>query len=198
MRASEPRTPLQLVDPSVEYLPAYAEALERGWSPNNIRDVSSEHLAAIRSDGAAFIASLLSQVGTVTLPDGTQIPKLPSCVRWMWDGEFAGQIGLRWQPGTDVLPSHVLGHFGYAVVPWKRQRGYATEALRQMLGIARAEGLARVEITTDKGNVASARVIESNGGRFVEEFVQPSYGEVVRLRYCIDLDTRSSQGTGPA
>jgi hypothetical protein len=30
-------------------------------------------------------------------------------------------------------------------------------------------------------------VIEANGGRFVEEFVQPSYGEEVRLRYVIDL-----------
>ena len=143
--------------PALEYLPAYAEALERGWSPNNIRDVSSEHLAAIRIGRRLPLSPpCSSQDGTVTLPDGSQIPKLPNRVRWMWDGEFCGQIGLRWQPGTDVLPSHVLGHFGYAVVPWKRHRGYATEALRQMLGMAREVGLTSVEITTDKGNVASA------------------------------------------
>jgi predicted acetyltransferase len=178
---------LRLVEPALEYLAGYAEALGRGWSPNNVRDVSGEHLAAIRVDGVAFIASLLSQTGTVTLPDGTQIPKLPSRVRWMWDGAFAGQIGLRWQPGTDALPSHVLGHFGYAVVPWKRRRGYATEALRMMLDEARAVGLGSVEITADKGNIASCRVIEKNGGSFVEEFVEPHYGEDVRLRYRIDL-----------
>ena len=193
--ASGEHPALKLVEPAFAYLPGYTAALERGWSPNNVRDVSSEHLAAIRSDGTAFIASLLSQGGTVTLPDGSQIPKLPNRVRWMWDGEFCGQIGLRWQPGTDVLPSHVLGHFGYAVVPWKRQRGYATEALRQMLGIAREVSLTRVEITTDKGNVASARVIESNGGRFVEEFVQPHYGEDVRLRFRIDLGPADGEGT---
>jgi predicted acetyltransferase len=184
---------LRLVEPALEYLAGYADALGRGWSPNNIRDVSAEHLAAIRADGPAFLASLLSQSGTVTLPDGTQIPKLPSRVRWMWDGEFAGQIGLRWQPGTDTLPSHVLGHFGYAVVPWKRRRAYATEALRMMLDDARAVGLGRVEITADKGNVVSCRVIETNGGRFVEEFVQPSYGEGVRLRYYIDLDSKTAK-----
>ena len=186
---------LRLVEPSIEYLPGYTAALERGWSPNNVRDVSGEHLAAIRVDGVAFIASLLSQTGTVTLPDGTQIPKLPSRVRWMWDGAFAGQIGLRWQPGTDALPSHVLGHLGYAVVPWKRRRGYATEALRMMLDEARAVGLGSVEITADKGNAASARVIEANGGRFVEEFVQPHYGTDVRLRFRIDLGAADGEGT---
>jgi len=196
MRASEPRAPLQLVEPSVEYLPAYAQALECGWSPNNVRDVSAENLVAIRADGVAFIASLLSQTGTVTLPDGTQIPKLPSRVRWMWDGAFAGQIGLRWQPGTDGLPSHVLGHFGYAVVPWKRRRGYATEALRMMLVEARAVGLGSVEITADKGNIASCRVIEANGGSFVEEFFEPHYGEDVRLRYRIDLGLQARAGKG--
>jgi len=193
--ASGERPALKLVEPALAYLPGYTAALERGWSPNNVRDVSGEHLAAIHSDGTAFIASLLSQGGTVTLPDGSQIPKLPNRVRWIWDGEFCGQIGLRWQLGTDVLPSHVLGHFGYAVVPWKRQRGYATEALRQMLGIAREVSLTRVEITTDKGNVASARVIESNGGRFVEEFVQPHYGEDMRLRFRIDLGPADGEGT---
>ena len=52
-------------------------------------------------------------------------------------------------------------------------RGYATQALRRMLSVARDVGLHSVEITTDKGNIASSRIIEANGGRFVEEFVQP-------------------------
>jgi predicted acetyltransferase len=181
------RPSLQLREPSLELLPGYAAALAQGWSPDNVRDVSGEQLAAIRADAATFIASLLSQAGTVTLPDGTEVPRLPSRVRWLWDGDFCGQIGLRWQPGTDALPSHVLGHVGYAVVPWKRGRGYATEALRQMLDVARGVGLGRLEITAEKGNTASCKVIEANGGRFVEEFVQPRYGDDIRLRYMIDL-----------
>jgi predicted acetyltransferase len=180
-------TRLQLLEPSLVHLPDYAEALARGWSPNNVRNVSGEQLNTIRADREAFVAELLSQAGTVRLPDGTGIPKLPNRVRWMWDGAFAGHIGLRWQSGTDALPDYVLGHIGFAVVPWKRRRGYATQALALMLPLAREVGLRSVEITTDTDNTASQRVIEANGGRLVGEFRNPRFGPKPKLRYVIDV-----------
>jgi len=186
------RARLQLLEPTLGMLPAYAEALGRGWSPNNVEDVSASQLAEIGRDPAGFIAELLRQGGTIKLPDGTLVPKLPDRPRWMWDGELVGHIGLRWQPGTDSLPPHVLGHIGYAVVPWKRRRGYATEGLRLMLIEARRIGLRRVQVTTDRLNIASCRVIEANGGCLVEEFVEPRFGPDVRLRYRIDLAERGA------
>lgn len=53
----------------------------------------------------------------------------PGYVRWLWDGEFCGTIGLRWQPATEALPPHCLVHIGYAVVPWKQGKRYAKRAL---------------------------------------------------------------------
>jgi predicted acetyltransferase len=47
--------------------------------------------------------------------------------------------------------------------------------------------LRRLEITTDRRNVASWKVIEVNGGAFVEEFVQPQYDDDVRLRFRVNL-----------
>lgn len=160
-----------LVEPARAHLPSFVAALRSGWSPNNIRDVSAEYLARIEADADGFLAELIEPKGSITLPTGEAVPYLPQKLRWMWDGEFAGWISLRWQPGTAALPPYVLGHIGYAVVPWKRRRGYATMALASMLREARDLGLPHVDITCDLDNVASRRVIETNGGRFVETFV---------------------------
>jgi predicted acetyltransferase len=184
---------IRLVVPSADYLPGYADALERGWSPDNVRlaQTALEHLEAIASDSAGFLASLDDPEGKgppVRLPDGSTARRLPGFVRWIWDGDFCGSIGFRWQPGTAALPSHVLGHIGFAVVPWKRNRGCATEALRAMLDLARARGLDHVEITTDPDNVASQRVIAACGGVLSERFrKEAAYGGGEALRYRIDL-----------
>ena len=95
---------------------------------------------------------------------------------------------MRWQPGSTTLPPHCLGHIGYAVVPWKQRRGYATLALALFLPQARAKGLPFVEITTDPDNVASRRVIAANGGTLVEKFIKPAqFGSKPGLRYRIAL-----------
>jgi predicted acetyltransferase len=107
----------------------------------------------------------------------------------MWDGEFCGSINLRWQDGTPDLPPHCLGHIGYSVVPWKQRQGYATQALREMLPLARDVGLPYVEITTDPDNLGSQRVIEANGGVLVERFDKgPAYGGTAGLRYRVPLE----------
>ena len=184
---------LALVRPGPAHLASYAAALRRGWSPDNIRGqaAADEQLARIGSDPDGFLASLDNREpagATIELPDGSQVPRLPGFVRWIWDGEAAGSIGLRWQPGTSDLPPHVLGHIGYAVVPWKRRRGYATRALGLILAEAQALGLARVELTTEPDNLASRRTIEKNGGLLVESFEKsPAYGGGTSLRFTIPL-----------
>jgi predicted acetyltransferase len=184
---------MDLVWPSLEYLPSYVAALKRGWSPDNERGeiAAQEDLAKIAADPDVFLASLVDKEamgGPITLPDGMTVPRLPGYRRWLWDGEFCGAIGLRWRRGTEALPPHCLGHIGYAVVPWKRGRGYAKLALREVLCEARGEGLRYVELTTDPDNVASQRVIEANGGVLVEEFVKPpAFGSKRALRYRVSL-----------
>lgn len=185
---------MTLVWPSREYLPGYIAALERGWSPDNVRGAAAaqEELARIAADANAFLASLVDREAagdSVTLPDGTKVPRLPGFRRWLWDGEFCGSIGFRWQRGTEALPPHCLGHIGYAVVPWKRGRGYATRALGEMLREAKAEGLRYVDITTQPDNVPSQRVIIANSGVLIEEFVTPpSLGGKRELRYRVHID----------
>ena len=182
---------MELVRPAAEHLPSYTAALERGWSPDNVRGIvaSREELARIRDDADAFLASMEDLEGTgdpIHLPDGTLARRLPGFRRWMWDGEFVGSIGFRWEPGTTDLPPYCLGHIGYAVVPWKQRRGHATKALRLLLSEIQFTGLPFVEITTNTDNVASQRVVEANGGVLHERFDKPAvYGGGPGLRYRI-------------
>lgn len=184
---------MQLSWPSLELLPGYVAALERGWSPDNVRGEAAarEQLAKIAADAPAFVAGLVDREGRgdpVILPDGSSVARLPGYQRWLWDGEFCGVIGFRWQRGTNELPPHCLGHVGYAVVPWKRRQGHATQALKLLLPQARLEGLEYVEITTDPENIASQRVVEANGGVLVERFAKPAqFGASEGLRYRIRL-----------
>jgi predicted acetyltransferase len=184
---------MKLIVPVLEHLDEYADALRRGWSPDNIRLAAAarEHLEAIAEDAQAFIARAddrEARGGPITLLDGSKVARLPGFVRWIWDGAFCGQIAFRWQPGTEGLPPHCLGHIGYGVVPWKRGRGYATRALALMLPEARREGLAYVELTTDPDNIVSQKVIKANGGVLIERFkAEPGHGDRDELRWRIAL-----------
>jgi predicted acetyltransferase len=185
--------PVRLIRPSHDALAGFAEACRRGWSRDNVspEKTAATDLAKIEADPEGFLASMEdveAKAGPITLPDGTIAQRLPGFYRWLWDGEFAGSLGFRWQPGTSELPPHVLGHMGYSVTPWKQGRGYATEGLRQLLPEARALGLEWVELTTDPGNIPSQRVILNNGGVLVERFRKPeAYGGEEGLRYRIHL-----------
>lgn len=183
----------RLVRPAAEHLPEYVSALERGWSPDNLRPArAQERLAHIEEDAADFLGlqdDPEALGGPVTLPDGSRVRRLPGFVRWIWADGFCGSIGLRWRaPGDASLPAHVLGHIGYAVVPWRRGEGHATRALSLLLPEARALPLPWVELATEPDNLASQRVIAANGGRFIERFTtEAAYGGDEKLRFRIAL-----------
>ncbi|WP_322069632.1 GNAT family N-acetyltransferase [Paraburkholderia bannensis] len=184
---------IELLRPTTALLPGYVSALESGWSPDNVRKeiAAREQLQAIEVDAERFVAELDDPTASgapIPLPDGSTVARLPSIVRWIWDGTVSGAIGFRWQAGTAELPSYVLGHIGFSVVPWKRGRGYATQALHLMLGEARLQGLPYVELTVDPDNVASQSVIVACNGVLIERFRKTSaYGFAESLRYRIDL-----------
>jgi predicted acetyltransferase len=184
---------VELVEPTLAHLPQYVEALKRGWHGDNTRgaDAIKDDLVAIEEDAARFVAlqtDLEAKGPGFTLPDGTVVPRIPGYRRWIWDGEFCGIIGFRWQDGTHELPPTCLGHIGYSVVPWKRRRGYATAALGMILRDAPKRGLKYVEITTDPDNLGSQRVIVANGGVLHERFTKTAHhGGTEGLRYRIHL-----------
>ncbi len=184
----------RLAAASSALLPAYADALRRGFEPSTYEGaaVAQAHLASMERDPAEFVRFLDNRAGggTIRLPDGREVPRLPGFTRFILDesGTFCGVIHARWQPGTAALPPHVLGHIGYLVVPWRQREGHATRALGLLLPELAPEGLPHVDLTTDPANRASIRVIEANGGVLVERFRRhAAYGGAEGLRFRIGL-----------
>ena len=193
-RAVPKESPLQLVVPSLAHLDAYADALRRGWSPDNVRlaEAAREELEWIAEDRAAFVAMLEDREakrGPITLPDGSQVPRLPGYRRWMWDGEFCGSIGFRWQPGTSALPPYVPGPYrlqrraveaAAAATPRGRWRCCCRKRARRASTMSSS--------TTDPDNLPSQKVITANGGALVKRFrKEPAYGQAEALLFRIPL-----------
>lgn len=78
------------------------------------------------------------------------------------------------------------GHIGYAVRPSERNRGLATQMLKQGLELAKNFGFDKVLCVCDEDNYASEKVILKNGG-VLENKLYDSDEEVVVNRYWIEL-----------
>jgi predicted acetyltransferase len=173
---------LRLVVMTDDLVPSYQAALERGWSPVTTADKSREMLAQLLENREVHLLPFRDEVNI-----GEDRPHLSRVVRWLWDGEFCGYIQVRYRPGTDEVSDRVLGHLGYSVVPWRHNRGYATQALTMMLPEARRVGLTKLYAVCKPDNVASHRVLEKVGAVMTEERIFPDYNPEPRRRYVLAL-----------
>lgn len=85
-------------------------------------------------------------------------------IRLREGGLVVGGIGFHGPPGPDGAVT-----VGYGIVPGERGRGYASEALAAVIGIAREAGAAVLRGDADPANVPSHRVMERAGMRRVAE-----------------------------
>ncbi|MCL2495651.1 MAG: GNAT family N-acetyltransferase [Oscillospiraceae bacterium] len=86
---------------------------------------------------------------------------------------------------NDFLLNDLGGHAGYVIAPSERRKGYATEQLRLALEICREMGINPVLVPCHKDNIASARVIQKNGGVLEDERVSGE-GKVFQ-RYWVEV-----------
>ena len=81
-------------------------------------------------------------------------------------GELIGHIGFHGPPGVNARREPDAVEIGYTVFSEHRRRGYATEAVRALLGYARDRGVHRFVASVAPGNEPSLRLVHGLG--FVE------------------------------
>ena len=80
---------------------------------------------------------------------------------------YLGEIRIRHELTPYLL--HAAGHIGYDIAPAHRRHGYGTLMLRLALPMAAALGIEQALLVCERGNVASRRIIERNGGVLEDE-----------------------------
>lgn len=95
-------------------------------------------------------------------------------IRRRQDGYPIGGIGF-FGPADE----HGGVTIGYGLAPSARGKGYASEALRELLRFARARGVISVAADTTHDNVASQRVMTAVGMRLIAEDEQLKYYKIV-------------------
>lgn len=170
---------LRLVEPSLElkteFLDFAREVKREGRSQQEMIDDALV-------DFAGYVRRRLEWSRGRRLPAGW----VPSSEYWLCgdDGTVLGFGSLRHSLNSAL--ERFGGHIGYYIRPTARQKGYGAAILQQMLEKARRLGLKRVLITCDDDNLASARIIEKNGG-ILRDTIQNAGHDVPTRRYWIDL-----------
>ena len=133
-------------------------------------------------DFGALIRRLRQDAEGVGLPAG----HVPASCFWLID-EHETLMGVaHFRHSLNAALSYEGGHIGYSVRPTHRNKGYGKLMLKLLLERAKTRGITKVLLTCDKANVASARVIQSNGGRLDSE-VPRKDGKGTTQRYWINL-----------
>ena len=82
-------------------------------------------------------------------------------------GQIVGIIDLRHELNAFLRN---YGHTGYSVRPSQRRKGYATQMLSQICFLAKHIGMPELLLSVMRGNTASVRTIQKNGGVYVRSF----------------------------
>ena len=175
----------ELVAPSLRHARSYVAALREGFRRGAQDRVSERRIRQIGADFASYIDAITDQTGSIRLPTGEIVPKVPFSVFWLVEGdEFIGEASIRHELNAHLLTEG--GHVGYGIRPSRQRQGYGRLILALALAECRRLGLDRVLLTCDDRNLASARIIEANGGR-LENIVADPAGRGALRRYWISL-----------
>ena len=159
-----------------EFLSMVQEYAAAGENP------CSERYIETKENFQSFAAKLINYSKGLNLPAG----EVPVSTFWLvrddkyllGDSRLRHRLTLAWE--------NEGGHIEYGIRPLERQKGYGSLILALTLEKARQYGFDRVLLTCDDNNIASVRIIEKNGGVYIDKTVSRRTGKLVS-RYWIAL-----------
>jgi predicted acetyltransferase len=164
-----------LISPTARLQPSFLAAMaeykaEGRGAPSDQSNVGRD--IRIFGDKWASAAEFGKFVDSVRAQELEDTPRpatyVPTTTLWWADGdEYLGRLTIRHRLAPGRIGER-NGHIGYDVRPSARRKGHATAMLAAAKPWAARIGLARALITCDVANEPSRRVIESNGGVFVD------------------------------
>jgi predicted acetyltransferase/8-oxo-dGTP pyrophosphatase MutT (NUDIX family) len=173
-------SPARLAHPSAEYRDSFLEAMHEFQGEGRFLE---RDLTKMANDFEGYVIGLLRMKDRATQRQDL----VPETRLWLVEGgEFIGVTGIRHELNENLLAWG--GHIGYAVRPSKRRRGYGKLILQLALEKSKEIGISRVLVTCSPENVASRKIIESNGGILENEAEVEIDGKLdKKLRYWIDV-----------
>lgn len=133
-------------------------------------------------DFDAYVKKFLDYAQGRNLPEGW----VQDSTLWLTSGRTVlGRVSIRHRL-TGPLRQRG-GHIGYYIRISKRRKGYGTAILRLALEEVGKLGLKKVLVTCDDDNIASAKIIEKNGGKFQDK-VKLDERDAPTRRYWIDIE----------
>lgn len=171
---------MELVKPSINYKKEYISFVKQIRRNNEIESSYTFKLSFLKFNFQKFLDYLecISEY-----PKGEIL--IPMTNYWAVEaGKIVGRITLRKNSNEDLF--RYIGNIGYIVAPEERGKGYATEMLGLLKPIAKEKGYRKLLITCNRNNINSKKVIEKNGGIFLDE-LKWEEKNIKNLRYEIFL-----------
>jgi len=115
-----------------------------------------------------------------------QAREQPERARWyvyaiVLEGRMIGHIGFHGPPGSNARKDPEAVEIGYTVFPDFRRQGYATEAVRALIGWTREQGVERIIASVGPANEPSLALVRRLGFREVGRHWDDEDGEEIEF-----------------